>query len=271
MRIGLDVRDLGHFGKRRLVGRDEIERGKFDRPLARRAFAGPQAIGDATHVAQVAHRASGRQAVSDVDNCPLAHAVDQQVGFAVQQNRTADFIAPIIVVGDTPQARLDAAGDDRHAFVGFTRSLAVGQRRSIRTKADSPARAVSVVVAHLAIGGIVVDHRVHVSRTDGEKQSRPAERAPRVTGVPVGLAENGHAKAFTLQQPAEQCHRETRMIDVSVAGDKHHIDRIPAAIVHLLARHRQRRRETPRAGPLTGVGFAGSTADGGDAWPVDDG
>ena len=50
---------------------------------------------------------------------------------------------------------------------------------------------------------------------------------------PIGLAENRHAKAFALQQPTQQCHREARMIDVRIAGDEHHVDRIPPAFVHL--------------------------------------
>ncbi len=50
--------------------------------------------------------------------------------------------------------------------------------------------------------------------------------------MPIGLAENRHAKAFALQQPAQQSHGEARMIDVRVAGDKHHVDRIPTARGH---------------------------------------
>ncbi len=66
--------------------------------------------------------------MGDIDDCPFAHAVDQHVGFAIQQNRTPDFVAPIIVMGQTPQARLDAAGDDGHSLVGFTTAARFGSR-----------------------------------------------------------------------------------------------------------------------------------------------
>ena len=81
-----------------------------------------------------------------------------------------------------------------------------------------PAGAVGVVVADLAVGRVMVQHRVHVARADGEAQPRPAERPPGVARVPVGLAENRHAKALGLQHPAQQGHGETGMIDVGVAA-----------------------------------------------------
>ena len=56
----------------------------------------------------------------------------------------------------------------------------------------------------------------------------------------------------------KQRHRKARMIDVCIAGDKHHVDRVPAARVHFVARHRQRwctapwaRRRPAAAGRLT--------------------
>ena len=103
------------------------------------------------------------------------------------------------------------------------------------------AGAVGVVVADLAVGRVVVEHRVHVAGADGEAEPRPAERPPGVARVPVGLAEDGHAKALGLQHPAQQGHGEARMIDVGVAGDEHHVDGVPAARGHLGRRHRQRR------------------------------
>ena len=122
--------------------------------------------------------------------------------------------------------------------------LAIGQRGPVRPPADLAAGAVGVVVADLAVGRVVVEHRVHVAGADGEAQPRPAERPPRLAGMPVGLAEDGHAIALGLQQPAQQGHGEAGMIDVGVAGDEDHVDGVPAAGRHFLAGHRQR---LPRA------------------------
>ena len=99
---------------------------------------------------------------------------------------------------DPPQAGFHAAGDNRHAFVRLAGPLAVGEGRPIGAAADATARTVGIVVADFAIGGVVVDHRVHVAGADGEEQPRPTERAPRFAAVPIGLAENGDAKAFVF-------------------------------------------------------------------------
>ena len=85
--------------------------------------------------------------------------------------------------------------------------------------------------------------------------------------MPIGLAENRHAKAFALQQPAEQRHGEARMIDVRVAGDKHHVDRVPTACGHFGRRHRQRRgRSTGQRRAVSG----GHATRLGDIRPLDD-
>src|SRR6266446_5746699 len=69
--------------------------------------------------------------------------------------------------------------------------------------ADSPARRIGVVVAHLPVRRVVVDQRVHVPRADGEEQPRLAKRAPRLTTMPVGLAEHADAIAGRLQHARE--------------------------------------------------------------------
>ena len=81
-------------------------------------------------------------------------------------------------MGQAPQTGLDAAGDDRHAFVGFAGPLTVGQRRPIRAAADFAVGTIGVVVANLAVGRVVVQHRVHVASADGKAEPRPPEHPP---------------------------------------------------------------------------------------------
>ena len=162
--------------------------------------------------------------MGEFDDRALAHAVDQQIALGVHQNAAADFVAPVIVVGDAAEAGFDAAGDDRHALVRLAGALAVGQRAAVGAAADAPAGAVGIVVAHFAVGGVVVDHRIHVAGADGEEQPRLAEGAPRLARMPIGLAEDGDAEAFVFQQAAEQRHGETGMIDVGIAGDEDDVD-----------------------------------------------
>jgi len=114
--------------------------------------------------------------------------------------------------------------------------------RAVGSAADLSAGAVRVVVADFAIGRVVIDHRVHVPRAHGEEHPRPAELAPWLGAPPGRLAQDRDAEAFALEQPPDQRHRETRMIDVRIARDKDDIDRVPAAGFHLGAGHRQRLR-----------------------------
>ena len=117
--------------------------------------------------------------LGDLDDRVLAHAVDDQVGLAVEQDRPADRVAPVVVMGQPPQRRLDAAGDDRHAGERLAGAVAVRQRRPVGPQADPAAGRIGVVVADLLVGGVVVDQRVHVAGADGEEQPRPAELPPR--------------------------------------------------------------------------------------------
>src|SRR5437660_852367 len=54
------------------------------------------------------------QPPGDLEDRLLAHAVDEDVTGAVDQDRMPHPIAPVVVVGEPPQRRLDAADDDRH-------------------------------------------------------------------------------------------------------------------------------------------------------------
>ncbi len=202
-------------------------------------LAGPQPIGHAADVTQLTDRLPRRQPLDDVHQRALAHAEDQQIGLGVQEDRAADLVTPEIVVGQAAEAGLDAAGDDRHASVRLPRPLAIGQGGPVRPAAGLPAGAIGVVVADLAGGRVVVQHRVHVAGTDGEAEPGPAERPPGVARMPVGLAEDRHAEALGLQHPPQQGHRKARMVDVGVAGDEDHVHGVPAPPSDLGRRHWQ--------------------------------
>ncbi len=203
VRIRFEVRDLRHLGKRRFVCDHLLVTRQRERVVRGRRFACPHPVHHAAHVAQIAHRFAVGEAARDFDDRPLPHAVHQEVGLGVENDRAADLVTPIVVMGEPPQAGLDTAGDHRHAGVGFAGALAISQSGPIRSPPDPAARAVRVVVAHFAVGGVVVDHRVHVAGANGKEQPRPAERPPGFAVVPVGLTDDADAKSLTLEQPAQ--------------------------------------------------------------------
>jgi len=92
----------------------------------------------------------------------------------------------------------------------------------------------------------MVDHRVHVPSADREEQPRATEPTPIVTGMPIGLADDPHAITGSFQNPAQDRHRETGVIDVRIPGDKHDIQLVPASLTSFLHGHWQRRgRDRP--------------------------
>ncbi|MNP27478.1 hypothetical protein D3C76_1203910 [compost metagenome] len=152
-------------------------------------------------------------------------------------------------MGDTAQRGLDAAEHDRHALVRLAAALAVDHAGAIRALAGQAARGIGVVGTDLLVGGVAVDHRVHVAGRDTEEQVRLAELHEVVFGLPVRLGNDAHAEALGFQQAADDGHAERRMVDVGIAGDDDDVAGIPAELIHLRPAHRQEWRRAETLGP----------------------
>jgi hypothetical protein len=112
-------------------------------------------------------------------------------------------------------------------------------------------RRVGVVGADLAVGGVAIDHRIHVAGGDAEEQVRLAERPEiRFAECQSGWLMMPTRKPCAFEQAADQRHAEARVVDVGVAGDQDDVARIPAERVHFGARHGQEGRRAETAGPV---------------------
>ena len=143
---------------------------------------------------------------------------------------------------EAAQRRFDAAGQDRNARERLASALAIGERRSIGTLADFAARRVGVVVADFAVRRVMVQHRVHIPGANAKRDARTAEAAEVDDVVPVRLAQNGDAEPVRFNDASEKTGGETRVVDVSVAGDEDDVDFVPTAFLHFFGGHRERRR-----------------------------
>ena len=236
--IGLVMDQAGGLGKGRFVAADGLVRGNHQ-GVFRRRFGSAGGVGYPPHIAQISYRLPLRQPGRDFQHGILPHAEDDQIRFGIQQNGAAHGVAPVIVMGQSSQRRLDTSGDDRHALVGFTSPLAISQGRTIGSHTDSPSRGVGVIVANLAVGRVMVDHRIHVPRTDRKKQSGTAETPPVIAGMPVRLGQHGYPKSGGLQYPTQNGHGEAGVVDVRISGHEHHVHLLPASLGHLGGRHGQ--------------------------------
>ena len=107
-------------------------------------------------------------------------------------------------------------------------------------------------MAQLTVGGIAVDHRVHVACGHTEEQVRFTQTHKVVFAVPVGLGDDPHAEALRFEHTATDGHAEARVVNVGIARDQNDIAAVPAQLVHLFPGHRQERRRSKAGRPVLG-------------------
>ena len=163
--------------------------------------------------------------------------------------RAPHLVLPVVVVRDAAQAGLDAADDHRHVAPGLLAALRVDQRRAVGPPVAGAAGRVGIVAADLAVGGVAVDHRIHVAGGDAEEQVRLAQRLEGLGRLPVGLRDDADAKALRLEHAADHGHAEAGVVHVGVAGDDDDVAAVPAERVHLLPAHGQEGRRAETLGP----------------------
>jgi hypothetical protein len=132
--------------------------------------------------------------MGDLDDRALAVAVDQEVCVAVDEDRPPHLIGPVVVVGDAPQAGLDAADHDRDVAEGLAGALAVHHHRAIGTQPAGAIGGVGVIGAQLPVAGVAVDHRVHVPGGDAEEQAGPPQGGEGRRRPPIGLGDDAMPK-----------------------------------------------------------------------------
>ena len=198
-------------------------------------------VGRAADVAERRDRLARLQARRDLHQRPLAHPEHQQVRLAVEQHAAPHLVAPVVVVGDPSQARLDPAEHHRHPRKRLAHQVAVDHRGPVRPAVDRAVGRVLILAAHLLLRRQLVQHRVEVARRDAHEQPRPPEPQQVLRAVPARLRDHPDPQPPALQEAPDQRPAERRVIDVRVAVDDQHVELVPAARVHLLARHRQER------------------------------
>ena len=207
----------------------------------------------AAHIADGLDRLTGGQTLSHLDDCTLGVAEQQDVGAGVDQDRMANLVLPVVVVGDAAQRGLDAAEHDRHVLVGFLAALAVDQAGAVRPLARFAAGGISIVRADLLVRGVAVDHRVHVAGRDPEEEVGLAQLHEVGFAGPVRLGNDADAKALGFEQAPDDGHAKRRVVDVGVTGNDDDVAGVPAQLIHLFPAHRQEGRGPEAFGPVLGI------------------
>ncbi len=111
-----------------LVSRNGLERREQHSTL--KAVSGSQ-VGGTADVTQGAHSFAGGGPASYLQQRGFAHAEDEKIGLAVDQNRAAHRIVPEIVMRQPPQTRFDAADNHRQPLEGPLDRRGIGNDRAI--------------------------------------------------------------------------------------------------------------------------------------------
>ena len=251
------IRSGFRLGHRRLVNQAWLD----DRPTLWHRV--PE-IGRAADTGHLPGMFALRGTMRDLDDGPFGVAVNQKVGTTIEQHRTAHLFRPVIVLGNAAQRRLDAANDDRRVLEGFATTLTVDDDGAVGAFSRRTARRVAVIVPNPPVRRVVVDHGIHVSGGNAEKQIWFSQGSEGVRAGPVWLRDDADAEALRLPEPPDNRHAETGMVNIGVARHHDDIAGIPAKRIHLPPGHRQERRRAQAMSPETLVGkqvFRGSHHD----------
>lgn len=136
-------------------------------------------------------------------------------------------------MGQTAQARLDAADDDGGILKRLADEVAVDRDGTVGAVTLLAAGGIGVGVAAVLGHRIVVDHGVHVAGADEKAQAWLAKHRDAGRISPVGLADNAHLVTVCIEYAADDGHAKAGMVHVGVAADVDKVALVPAARVHI--------------------------------------
>ena len=153
-----------------------------------------------------------------LDHGALCHAVGQEVGGAVDEDRGFQGVGPVVVVCQTAHGGFDASNHHRHIGKEFFQDSGIDVGGIVGAESKCAAWGVGVVVTQAPCGGVVVDHGIHHSGGDSEKKSRCAELAEVAQVVaPVGLWYYSHPPTFGFEHSPYNGGAERGVVDIAIA------------------------------------------------------
>lgn len=188
------------------------------------------------YVGEAVDGGSSSQSVGYLDDGFLAHAIDEYVGRAVDEDGRTQAVLPVVVVRYPSQRCLDAAGHYRHVGPQPFQCLGIDDGGVVGAGTGASVGGVSIIAAPSPIGRVMVHHRVHGAGMDAEKQPWAAQFFEVAQVVaPVGLRHDGYVVAMGFKHTADDGSTHRRVVDIGVAGEQDHVGLFPAQMIHLLA------------------------------------
>ena len=170
----------------------------------------------------------------DFQRLALAHAEGKQVCTRIQQNGGADFVFPIIIMGETAERSFQSA--DHHGNIGIQplENFRIDNYGAVGTASGLFSRRIGVVAAAFPCGGIVGHHGIQIAGIAHESQTGTAEALKVPVGFPVGLGQNRHPIPGVLQHPGNNGGAEGVVIHIGISGHQDEIHLIPSPLTDFL-------------------------------------
>ena len=150
----------------------------------------PCLIYGSVYICDVPYIHSAGQCIGNFHNTALSHSVGDQVRARLEQNGPAHAVRPVVIVGHTPQARLETAQDDGCLFKSPADQVSIDHDRIVRPFSHHSARRKRVAAAVLFVDRIMIDHGVHVAGGNQEAQSGLSQHGHTLRIAPVRLADH---------------------------------------------------------------------------------
>ena len=138
------------------------------------------------------HIQPGSQRIRDLNDRMFSHAVRDQIRPGIQQYASFHLIGPVIVMPQSPKARLNTAQDDRRLFIRSADQIAVDDHCPVRPVSHLSTRRIGVFLSVFFGYGIMIYHRIHISGRYEESKTRFAEHLNAFRIFPVRLGNHSH-------------------------------------------------------------------------------
>ena len=164
----------------------------------------------------------------------LSHSIRNEIRPAVHKNAAANRIGPVVVMRKPSEARLDPSDDDGRVFIFSSDEIAVHDHCSVGTQSGLSSGGIGIFMSALFRDGVMIDHRIHVSRRNKKAEPRFPEFGDAVIILMVRLRKHADPVTEPLQDSAYHSRPERRMVDIRVSRDIDKIGPVPSSVYHFL-------------------------------------
>src|SRR5665213_2515196 len=151
-------------------------------------------------VSNICNALAGRKPMGKLAHLALSIAINEEIGFRIQEDRAAHLLRPIIKMRNAPQGSFNSADDDRHTLERLAHALRIDNDGAVRALAAGTAGRIGIIAPDAPLSGIAVHHGVHVAGGDAEKKVRTAKSLKRRGAVPIRLGNDADAKSLCLKR-----------------------------------------------------------------------